>query len=75
MLIYTDADGEHRYRVQRPAMGLPGAAAQQLNATDTGGWIYVAADGASGILFNITAEHSVTATKLPAQALSMLVRH
>jgi len=74
-LIYKDADGEHRYRVQRPAMGLPAAAAQQLNTTDTGGWIYVAPDGASGILFNVTADHAVTATKLPAQALSMLVRH
>ncbi len=73
-LVYSDADGEHRYRVQRPAMGLPGAAAQQLNAADTGGWIYVAPDGASGILFNVTADHAVTATKLPAQALGMLVR-
>ena len=35
----------------------------------------VAPDGNSGILFNVTADHSVTATKLPAQALSMLVRH
>lgn len=74
-LTYTDASGEHRYKVRRPALGVTGGAAQQLNAIDTGGWLYVAADGASGILFNVTGTGAVTAMPIPAQALPMLAGH
>ncbi|HTR35002.1 MAG TPA: hypothetical protein VMH80_03820 [Bryobacteraceae bacterium] len=66
-LSYRDAGGEHRYTVRRPVTATAGT-----DAVDTGGWIYVAADGKSGMLFNVSANHSVSVMPLAQPMLGML---
>jgi hypothetical protein len=66
-LSYQDGSGEHRYAVRRPLTATAGT-----DAIDTGGWIYVAADGKSGMLFNVSANRSVTVMPLAQPMLGML---
>lgn len=66
-LSFKDGSGEHRYGVRRPVTATSGT-----DAIDTGGWIYVAPDGKSGMLFNVSANHAVTVMPLAQPMLGML---
>lgn len=66
-LHYKDANGDHSYKVRRPATASAG-----VDSVDAGGWIYVAPDGKSGILFNVSASHSVVTMPLVQPMLGML---
>jgi hypothetical protein len=69
-LHFRDAKGEHSYTVRRPA-----TAAAAADTIETGAWLHVAPDGKSGILFNVSANHSVLATPLAGPMLGMLAGH
>ena len=68
-LTYIDAaSNSHSYRAVRPKM------AQQMMAnSDTGGWIYVAADHKSGIIFNMTEHGVVDGKPLNPMMMQMMV--
>jgi hypothetical protein len=54
-LTYTDAGGtQHKYAVARPKF------AQGIVQGDAGGWMYIASDHKSGIMFNLGAGGQVT---------------
>lgn len=67
MLHYKDASGEHSYKVRRPATASVG-----VDSIDAGGWVYVAPDGKSGLLLNVSPNHSVSVMPLVQPMLGML---
>jgi hypothetical protein len=69
-LHYKDASGEHSYKVRRPATASPG-----VDNVDAGGWVYVAPDGKSGLLLNVSPNHSVSVMPLVQPMLGMLAGH
>jgi len=66
-LHYKDASGEHSYKVRRPATASAG-----VDRVDAGGWVYVAPDGKSGLLLNVSPNHSVSVMPLAQPMLGML---
>jgi hypothetical protein len=66
-LYYKDAGGEHSYKVRRPATAGAG-----VDSVDAGGWVYVAPNGKSGLLLNVSPNHSVTVMPLAQPMLGML---
>jgi hypothetical protein len=66
-LRYKDASGEHSYKVRRPATVSAG-----VDSVDAGGWVYVAPDGKSGLLLNVSPNHSVSVMPLVPPMLGML---
>jgi hypothetical protein len=66
-LHYRDESGEHSYKVRRPATASAG-----VDRVDAGGWVYVAPDGKSGLLLNVSPNHSVIVMPLAQPMLGML---
>ena len=66
-LHYKDASGEHSYKVRRPATASAG-----VDSVDAGGWVYVGPDGKSGLLLNVSPNHSVIVMPLVQPMLGML---
>ena len=66
-LTYTDAGGaHHEYAVARPKF------AQGIVQGDAGGWMYLAPDHKSGIMFNMGANASVTGKAANPMMLQMM---
>lgn len=66
-LTYTDAGGgRHSYAVARPKF------AQQMMSGDLGGWVYVAPDRKSGVMFNIDGSGRAIGKPLNPMMLQMM---
>ena len=66
-LTYTDAGGTlHKYAVARPTF------AQGIVQGDAGGWMYIASDRKSGIMFNLGAGGQVTGKPANPMMLQMM---
>ena len=70
-LTYTDAGGrKYSYVVVRPKF-----AAQMMANSDQGGWIHVADDGKSGVIYNVDASGNVSGKPINPMMLQMMVGH